>query len=119
MSQLPFEIGYASAMSDDEMMDLDNELTARDFWNQDARIRELTDRYIKHFWRGPNQQGWPPPQLPMTFPAPHRFVEDHTRVEATTRTISVCVPECLHEETARLLVDMQLREQMFDHYRKD
>lgn len=111
MRVFPFEIGYASALSDDEMLALSDELE-RSGWERDQEIiRKTVDDYMERTWRRNvgAQYAWPRAEAEWYSP---RNVPSTTHM----RMIHLRVPDAVDEPVARVLVEMQLREQLYGEY---
>ena len=115
MRVIPFEIGYVSAMSDHEMLDLSTELEHSGWREEQKIIRSAVDNYMEHVWRRPaNTSGY---FFPMPFSGARRWNANPSPYASTVyKTLTIHVPDSVDEEVARVLAEMQLREQLYGEY---
>lgn len=112
MSRLPFGTQYLSTMSQDELLSLGAELEHDSaFWRDELRVKEMVEQYMTRCWR---QHTYSPPGMQWPVASNCVLHEDMPSpyLTATFRDIRVTVPDALDEKTARLFVEIMLREQM-------
>jgi hypothetical protein len=109
MSQLPFEVGRLSTMSENEMYDLSQELDRMDFWHQEREIHSIVTRYITTYWSNPSPSAtYYGPVYRASVYAEKPTIDTTGRV----REIVLRVPHGIDEGAARLFAEIQVREQM-------
>jgi hypothetical protein len=110
MKVFPFETGYLSTMSENELLDLAHELECNGaFWDNEEAVQRIVESYITHYWRRSHGA------VHVSRPGYSTLVPVAMPMQAS-RDIIVSVPDALDERTARLFIEMQIREQMDPQY---
>ena len=116
MGRLPFETGYLSTMSENELLILFDELRHTNFWEVEEAVQKIIDNFMENHW-GPRVH--PSATYAAHVPPMKRLVVDHhpfLDCSVEYRNIHLNIPPQIDERAARLFAEIQVREQLDPAY---